>query len=163
MDIEYLNAGFVLFIHTVVIDEEFCEYGGQVNYDAEMRGIKDTNLFNSALLEPKQSYGGKDLYPDIISKAACYLRSFSMNHPFFDGNKRTALMSMIIFLEMNGYKTTGSNEELYQLVKTVVEERMTIEQIVNKIKPYIRISKIGKLKQALKRFNRIEINRDKEN
>ena len=147
----------------VVIDEEFCEYGGQVHYDQEMRGIKDTNLFNSALLEPKQSFAGKDLYPDIISKAACYLRSFSMNHPFFDGNKRTALLSAMTFLEMNGYKITGNNEELYQLVKTVVEEKMAIEQIVNKIKPYIRISKMGKLKQALKKFNRIMPNKHEKN
>lgn len=163
MEIEYLNAGFVLFIHMVVIDEEFCEYGGQVHYDQEMRGIKDTNLFNSALLEPKQSFAGKDLYPDIISKAACYLRSFSMNHPFFDGNKRTALLSAMTFLEMNGYKITGNNEELYQLVKTVVEEKMAIEQIINKIKPYIRISKMGKLKQALKKFNRIMPNKHEKN
>lgn len=159
MEIEYLNAGFVLFIHMVVIDKEFCEYGGQVHYDEEMRGIKDTNLFNSALLEPKQSFDGKDLYPDIIFKAACYLRSFSMNHPFFDGNKRTALLSTMIFLEMNGYKITGSNEELYQLVKTVVENKMEIEEIVEKIRPYIRISKMSKLKQALKKYNNILTNK----
>ena len=40
-DIEYLSAEFVLFIHMVVIDEEFCEYGEQVHYDKEMRGIKE--------------------------------------------------------------------------------------------------------------------------
>ncbi len=67
------------------------------------------------------------------------------------------------FLEMNGYKITGNNEELYQLVKTVVEEKMAIEQIVNKIKPYIRISKMGKLKQALKKFNRIMPNKHEKN
>ena len=69
-DIEYLSAEFVLFIHMVVIDEEFCEYGEQVHYDKEMRGIKDINLFSSALMLPQQSFDGKDLYPDIVSKAS---------------------------------------------------------------------------------------------
>lgn len=163
MEIEYLNAGFVLFIHMVVIDEEFCEYGGQVRYDEEMRGIKDVNLFNSALLEPMQSFDNYDLYPDIISKAACYLRSFSMNHPFFDGNKRTALLSTIIFLEMNGYRVTGNNDELYELVKEIVENKMSIEQIIEKITPYIRVSKMGKLKQTLKHFNRNVKNKNGKN
>ncbi len=154
MHIEYLSTEFVLFIHMVVIDEEFCEYGNQFKYDEEMRGIKDINLFKSALLEPKQTFENKDLYPDIISKAACYLRSFSMNHPFFDGNKRTALISAMAFLEMNGYKITGNNEELYQLTKKVVENKMSVEQIIDKIKPYIRISKYSKLKLLFTIFNK---------
>ncbi len=156
MKIEYINANFVLFIHMVVIDQEFCEYGEQVRYDNEMRGIKDTNLFNSALWEPKQTFDGKDLYPDIISKAACYLRSFSMNHPFFDGNKRTALLSTMVFLEMNGYRITGDNEELYQLVKRAVVEKKSVEQIAEDLKPYIRISKMSKLKSIFKLFNRMK-------
>lgn len=154
MHIEYLSAEFVLFIHMVVIDKEFCEYGEQVHYNEEMRGIKDTNLFNSALLQPKQSFESKDLYPDIVSKAACYLRSFSMDHPFFDGNKRTALLSTMAFLEMNGYKITGTNEELYQLTKNVVENKLNIEQIIDKIRPYIKISTTSKLKELFINLNK---------
>lgn len=152
-NIEYLSAEFVLFIHYIVIDEEFCEYGGHVRYSDEIRGIKDTNLFNSALMLPQQSFDGKDLYPDVITKAACYLRSFSMNHPFFDGNKRTAVMSTLSFLTMNGYKTTLNNDELYDFVKKVVEEKLSVEDISEKLKTCTKISKLSKLKQLFREVN----------
>ncbi len=155
MEVEYLTPEFVIYIHLVAIDEKFCEYGGQVKYDNEMRGIKDVNLFSSAIYEPRQSFGGQDLYPNVISKAACYLRSLAMNHPFHDGNKRTALLCTIVFLEMNGYRVTGTDKELYNLVKEIVEEKSNIEQISNKIKPYIRISKMSKFKNMFIKINNI--------
>lgn len=77
-----------------------------------------------------------------------------MNHPFYDGNKRTALISTLIFLEMNGYKIRGSNEELYSLVKEIVEQKSSISQITEKIKPYIRISKMSKFKNLFKIINK---------
>lgn len=101
-----------------------------------MRGIKDANLFNSALHEPKQTFGKEELYPTILEKAACYLRSFSMNHPFFDGNKRTALLSMVIFLENNEYEVVATNEKLYKFVETVVRGRLKIPSIVKRLKKY---------------------------
>lgn len=155
MEVEYLTIEFVMYIHMVVIDEEFCEYGDQVRYSEEMRGIKDINLFKSAIYEPQQSFNGEDLYPDIISKASCYLRSLAMNHPFHDANKRTALLSASVFLEMNGYKMTGSNDDLYNLVKEIVEEKSSIEQISEKLNPYIRISKMSKFKNLFRKFNSI--------
>lgn len=155
MDIEYLTPEFVIYIHLVAIDEQFCEYGEQVHYDSEMRGIKDVGLFESALYEPKQGFGEQDLYPDVISKAACYLRSFAMNHPFHDGNKRTALLATIVFLEMNGYRVIGTNKELYNLVKEIVEEKNSIEEITEKIKPYTRVSKMSKFKKIFRLLNKI--------
>lgn len=105
-----------------------------------MRGIKDANLFNSALYEPKQTFGKEELYPTVLEKAACYLRSFSMNHPFFDGNKRTALLSMIIFLENNEYEVIASNEKLYKFVETVVRGRLKIPSIVKRLKKYVKVA-----------------------
>lgn len=77
-----------------MINEYFSEYNEE---EEDERGIKDASLFMSALNEPRQTYGGKDLYPTILHKAAVYLRSFAFNHAFHNGNKRTALMAMIIF------------------------------------------------------------------
>lgn len=153
MEVEYLSEELVFLIHMVAIDEKFCEYGEQVRYAEEMRGVKDKNLFKSAVLEPQQSFDGQDLYPDIISKASCYLRSLSMNHPFYDGNKRTALLATLIFLEMNGYRVIGSNNQMYNLVKEIVEQKNNIEEISEKIKPYIRVSKIGFFRKAFKEVN----------
>lgn len=154
MEIEYLTMEFVMYIHMVAIDEKFCEYGEQVRYSDEMRGIKDINLFKSAVYEPQQSFGGQDLYPDVISKASCYLRSLAMNHPFYDANKRTALLSTMVFLEMNGYKVTGNDDELYNLVKEIVEEKSSIEQISEKMRPYIRVSKMSIFKKAFRKLNK---------
>ena len=155
MDIEYLSKEFVLYIHMVVIDEAFCEYDGHVKYSQEMRGIKDMNLFKSAIALPMQTFGGQDLYPRIIDKAACYLRSLSMDHPFFDGNKRTALLSTIVFLEMNGYKITCDNDTLYNLTKKIVEQKYNIHEIALILEPYIRISKLSKIKDTLKKINKL--------
>ena len=94
-------------------------------------------MFNSALYEPKQTFDNIELYPDIISKASCYLRSFAINHPFHDGNKRTALLSTIIFLENNGYKVIATNEQLYKFVEKVVRGRLSIDSIKKRLKKYI--------------------------
>lgn len=122
----------------VVIDEEFSDYEG--NSSSKFRGIKDTNLFNSALHEPKQTFDKKELYPDILSKASCYLRSFSMDHPFFDGNKRTALMATIIFLEKNGYDVIAENDKLFKLVENVVKGNLNIQSIKKRLKKFTKES-----------------------
>lgn len=152
-DIEYLSEKLVFYIHLVAIDKEFCEYDGHIKYSDEMRGIKNFSLFDSAIHEPMKSFGGIDLYPSILEKAACYLRSLAMNHPFHDGNKRTALLSMIIFLELNGYKITCDNNKLYNITKEIVENKNSIQEIVEKIEPYIRVSKMSKIKEIFKKSN----------
>ena len=155
MEIEYLNPDFVLYIHFVAIDDSFCEYDGHVKYDEEMRGIKDVDLFLSAIEQPKATFDGKDLYPTIVSKAACYLRSLAMNHPFFDGNKRTALLSTVVFLEMTGYKMTSDDDTLYNIVKNIVEQKKTIGEIEKILTENIRISKMSKFKEKFKILNKI--------
>lgn len=151
-EIEYLSKQLVFYIHLVAIDEEFCEYDGHSKYSDEMRGVKDFSLFDSAIHEPMKSFGGEELYPDILAKATCYLRSLAMNHPFYDGNKRTALLSTIIFLELNGYKVTCSNDILYNITKEMVKDKNSITEIVEKIKPHIKISKMNKLKELFKKL-----------
>lgn len=71
-------------------------------------------------MEPQQTYAGKDLYPDVLTKAAVYLRSFALNHCFHNGNKKTALLATIFFLEMNGYQCITDGHKLLRLAKTVV-------------------------------------------
>lgn len=151
MEIEYLTEEFVFYIHMVAIDETFCEYDGHVAYSQEMRGVKDVALFKSAVLLPQQTFGGEDLYPKIIDKASCYLRSLAMDHPFYDGNKRTALLSTIIFLEMNGYKITCNNDTLYNFTKEIVENKYSIEKIANMLNSYVRVSKMSIFKEIFKK------------
>lgn len=121
----------------------FSEYENGSN-SSQLRGIKDTNLFNSALYEPKQTFDKIDLYPTILSKASCYMRSFARNHPFFDGNKRTALLSTITFLEKNGYEVKADNDKMFKLVETVVKGRLSVSSIEKRLKKYVKPVQIRK-------------------
>ena len=150
--IRYLTPEEIIIIHTVVIDKVFSEYEDESENNAQFRGIKDTNLFNSALYEPKQTFDKKELYPTVLLKSACYLRSFSMNHPFFDGNKRTALMSTITFLEKNGYEVIADNDKLFKLVETVVKGRLEVPSIERRLKKFVRQVQIRKRIMKPKEF-----------
>lgn len=118
----------------VVIDEEFSENEDEDN----LRGIQNYNLLLSALELPKQTFDKKELYPDILEKAACYMRSFARNHAFQNGNKRTALLSTIIFLEQNGYEVIASNDKLFKLVELVVTQKLEISSIKKRLKKFVR-------------------------
>ena len=118
----------------MVIDKEFSE-----NEDEDqLRGIQNYDLLFSAIKEPKQTYNKIELYPDILTKAACYMRSIARNHAFYNANKRTALLSTVIFLEKNGYEVTATNEKLYNLVEEVVTKHLEISAIKRKLKKFTR-------------------------
>ena len=75
-------------------------------------GIRDKNLLDMSVNSPFQTFGGNDLYPTIIEKAAHLVFSLIKNHPFLDGNKRIGVTVLIIFLKSNGINFECSNEEL---------------------------------------------------
>jgi death-on-curing protein len=89
----FLTVGEALEIHRRVTKET----GGS-------GGIRDLGALESALAQPRMSFGGEDLYPTIIEKASALAFSLAMNHPFIDGNKRTAHAVMEIFLVLNGFQ-----------------------------------------------------------
>lgn len=70
--------------------------------------VRDFGLLHSAIERPKATYLGRDLYPTIFSKAASLLQSICLNHPFTDGNKRTAWTITHKFLWDNGYQIHSS-------------------------------------------------------
>jgi len=141
-----------------VADAYFSEF---IKDDRELRGIKDVPLFLSALNEPKQTFDCKDLYSGPLEKAAAYMRSIVMNHPFHDGNKRTAMMAGIIFLEENGYKVTVPNKKLYRLALTIVNKKPTptIHRITRTLKKYTKENDIkqkqGRTMRLLRFVNKI--------
>ena len=81
----------VLAIHAEVL----AAHGG-------LRGLRDRGLLESAVAAPQASYGGRPLMRDVVEIAAAYLYYLCRNHPFADGNKRTALAAALVFLEANG-------------------------------------------------------------
>ncbi|MEU9711854.1 type II toxin-antitoxin system death-on-curing family toxin [Streptomyces sp. NPDC047967] len=64
--------------------------------------VRDVGLLESAAHRPSAAMFGEEAYPDLIDKAAALLQSLAVNHPLFDGNKRTAWLSCVTFLAMNG-------------------------------------------------------------
>ena len=87
-EIEYLTSDTILEIH----DDQITVYGGS-------SGIRDFGMLESAVFRPQSGY-----YKDLIEEAAALWESLSGNHPFIDGNKRTAVAATYTFLKMNGYE-----------------------------------------------------------
>lgn len=128
---KYLTPHQVLAIH----DQMIRRFSGS-------HGLRDLGLLESAVLRPRSSFGGQDLYLDTFSKAAALLQSLLKNHPFVDGNKRTALTSAGIFLKINGYRLTNSHKEEVEFAIKVDNENLSLEQIANWLKMHsIRLRK----------------------
>lgn len=116
---KYLTTEQVLFIHSRLIDKT----GGS-------HGIRDLGLLQSAVSRPRATFGGRELYPDIFQKAAALIESLTKNHPFIDGNKRTAIASAGIFLEKNGYLLETTQEELERFARRLAAGKVSFEDAV---------------------------------
>lgn len=78
-------------------------------------GMRDDTLLKSALAKPQQHFA-YDESADIVRMAAAYTAGIVRNHPFIDGNKRTGFVVGILFLELNGYRFTASEEDAAKAV-----------------------------------------------
>ncbi len=96
-----------------------------------LSGTRDIGLLQSALNAPFQAFGGKEIYPSLLSKAAAMCRSFISNHPFIDGNKRTGIHVMLIFLEVNGVQPDYTQEELIDLGLGIAAGNLDVNDILN--------------------------------
>lgn len=99
-------------------------------------GIRDIGLVESAMARPQASFDGQDLHPTVFDKAAALLQSLLKNHPFVDGNKRTALTSAGIFLLLNGCTLLNSHEDEVSFAIAVGNEHLTIDAIADWLKTH---------------------------
>lgn len=109
----FLTLAEVVMIHTDQIER----YGGR-------GGIRDLGLLQSALAMPEASFGGEWLHADLHEKAAAYAFHLCRNHPFLDGNKRTALACALVFLELNGVPLLDPEERLYDAIMGAASGRV---------------------------------------
>ena len=116
----YLSAEQILFIHARLIDET----GGS-------HGLRDMDGLLAAVGRPRSSFEGKDLYPDLFSKAAALFESIVQNHPFVDGNKRTGAVAASLFLQRNGYELTATSDDLVDIAMGIAQSQFTVEQIAS--------------------------------
>ncbi|MBP7469930.1 MAG: type II toxin-antitoxin system death-on-curing family toxin [Flavobacterium sp.] len=110
----------VEIIHNILIDK----FGGS-------KGIRDIGLLESALARPFATFDDNDLYPNPTEKASAILESIVINHPFIDGNKRTAYTLMRLILLENGLDIIASQESKYDLVISASTGKFRFDEIKN--------------------------------
>jgi death-on-curing protein len=112
-DILFLTLAEVVEIQFDQIER----YGGR-------GGIRDIGLLESAIAIPEAGFDGKFLHQDIFEMAAAYALHICRNHPFVDGNKRTALACSLVFLELNGISLLDPEEQLYIAMMDVASGKL---------------------------------------
>ena len=114
MSFDYIRVEDILAIHADQIER----YGGD-------EGIRDPGLLEAALFRPQTGY-----YPTLIDEAAALWESLSQNHPFVDGNKRTAFAATYVFLAVNGLEITATDDEAQDFVLGLYSaSRVTFEKL----------------------------------
>lgn len=116
----FLPKQTLLFFHKQLIQT----YGGS-------HGIRDHGLLDSALEQPKATFGGKYLHDSLIKMAAAYGYHLCNNHPFIDGNKRIALVAMDVFLQRNGYEIIATEKETYKMMINLSSGNLSKEKLVH--------------------------------
>ncbi len=117
MKIRYLGYNEVLDIYR----EQIAKFGG-------FGAVRDNNALLSAIANPQRQFAGRDLYPTMASKAAIVVYSLIKNHPFVDGNKRTAFIWGRTFLRLNGYDVE-SVQKYYEIVVKISKDEVTQEDV----------------------------------
>ena len=126
-----MNAVYLSVEQVIAIHERSLEaYGGQ-------QGIRDRGLLEAAVHRPMYSIGLVDAYPDAFSKAAALLHSLALNHCFIDGNKRTAFLASVLFLQINGYLFSANQEQSIELVYRIASgAEKDIQKTANRLMLY---------------------------
>ena len=114
----YLTPEQVLFIHSRLVTET----GGS-------HGVRDLGLLESAVARPRASFEGKELYPELFTKAAALMDSVINNRPFVDGNKRMGITAAGLFLRINGWKLTATLDELETCTLRVATVGMKVAEL----------------------------------
>ncbi len=117
---EYLEIDEVYRIHETIIERA-----------GTKAGVRDFSLLHSAVERPKATFGGQQLYPTIFAMAAALLQSLCMNHPFTDGNKRTAWGTTKRFLWINGYHLIVKPHEGATFMIRVDNEKPDLKEIAS--------------------------------
>lgn len=119
---------FIGLDEVLVIHDRMLEIGGGRG------GVHDFTLLHSAVERPKAQFGGKYLYTSIWLMAAALLQSLVKNHPFEDGNKRTAYFSTMRFLQKNSYDLIAGHDQIITFMVKVDVKNLNLETITRWLK-----------------------------
>jgi death-on-curing protein len=103
----------------LTLGEVFDLYGRVMEQTGGAVGVGDMRALESAIAQPRVTFGGEDLYPTIVEKAAVLGFSIIQNHPFVDGNKRAGHAAMETFLVLNGFEIEAAVEDQEKVILQV--------------------------------------------
>jgi death-on-curing protein len=127
MDIKFLSVAGVLAIH----DETMETDGG-------LAGVRDPGLLESAVMMPQAQFGGRYLHESVEAMAAAYLFHIAQAHAFHDGNKRTAVMAALVFLDNNGDDVAAKSGDIERLGLAVASGEMGKSDVTDWMRRFTR-------------------------
>ncbi len=116
----------LLELHALVIEAT----GGDI-------GLRDLGRLEAAIATQTQNVFDEELYPGIVVKVAAMIRGIIADHPFVDGNKRTAILVGLVYLELNGINFTAKTGEIENFTVEIATKHLDIPQIVEWLKKHI--------------------------
>jgi death-on-curing protein len=127
----WIDIALALAIH----DRQLAEHGG-------VSGVRDENLLESALARPQQMFAYADPEPDLADLAATLTNGLARNHPFVDGNKRTAMVTCETFIELNGGTLYAEDVELFPLFLELAEGRLSANDFAAWLRSRLRPARV---------------------
>jgi death on curing protein len=122
-DITFLSVDDVLLLHADTID-----------IDGGSQGVRDHGLLDAAVAMPRQQFNGEYLHADIPAMAAAYMFHIAQNHPFVDGNKRTAILSALAFLTVNEIEGLPDPKDLESITLRVAAGELGKDALIKWIR-----------------------------
>ncbi len=107
--------------------------------DGGADGVRDVGRLEAVVSAQHQVVFGEELYATVFAKAAALMRGIIGDHPFTDGNKRTAMLAGLTLLEVNGYNFTAQRGELEDFAVRVATDHLDIDAIADWLKRHSRV------------------------
>lgn len=139
--IVWFSRELVLAIH----DRQLAEHGGS-------SGVRDATLLESALARPRQRHAHGDPPPDLADLAASLGYGLARNHPFIDGNKRTAAVACETFIELNGATLMATDLELFPVYLELATGKLGEDEFAAWLRPRLKPSAPGGVHEKRGRY-----------
>ena len=141
--IVWISRELALAIH----DRQLAEHGGG-------SGVRDDGLLDSALARPRQRHAYGDPPPDLADLAAALAFGLARNHPFVDGNKRTAAVACEVFIVLNDASLAATDLELYPVYLALAEGSLDESAFAHWLRPRIHAKPSGHVQEPTSRYRR---------
>jgi death-on-curing protein len=141
--ITWISRTLALAIH----DRQLAEHGGGT-------GVRDEGLLDSALARPQQLFAYGDPPPDLAALAASLAHGLARNHPFVDGNKRTAAVACEVFIVLNSGRLQATDPELYPQYIGLSEGSISEADFATWLRAHLVVTRKGKLQEKRAAYRR---------